>query len=304
MKVLFAVDGSADSFDAVAQVAPLLAASKDQVAFYCAPPKIRRAGAVTSADVLARARQGLVDAVFEEARQRLPETLRASVHTITSPDDPRTGIIAAGEKWGAELVVVGARGLGTFERLLVGSVSRSVVHHAKIPVWVARGAATPPAGQPFKILLACEDPEHGCPPAAVLSGLSWPAGSTCRAITIVPSLFAGKVPDWLQQQARSPEVEEMVRAWAREHDEELAAAKARMTEVCGTLPAGLQCEPTAAEGEPSGVILSTIAKEHVNVAVLGHHRHNWLAGRLLGSTSEAVLNHAKCSVVIVPFQQK
>jgi nucleotide-binding universal stress UspA family protein len=303
MKVLFAVDGSASSFDAVAQVAPLATAGKDQVAFYCAPPRIRRAGAVTSPDVLARARQGLVDAVFDEARARLPEPLRASVETITSPDDPRTGIVAAGERWGAELLVVGARGLGTFERLLVGSVSRSVVHSAKIPVWVARAnpARTPP--QPWRILLACEDPERGCPPADVLKGLSWPAGSSVRTITIVPSMFAGKVPDWLQQQARSPDVEEMVRAWAREHDEELRSMKARMSDFCATLPAALKAEPTVAEGEPSGVILSTIAREKIDVAVLGHRRQNWLTSRLLGSTSEAVLNHAKCSVVIVPFQQ-
>ena len=40
-----------------------------------------------------------------------------------------------------------------------------------------------------------------------------------------------------------------------------------------------------------------------DVAVLGHRRQSWLSARLLGSTSEAVLNHARCSVVIVPFEQ-
>ncbi len=204
---------------------------------------------------------------------------------------------------GAQLVVVGARGLGTLERLLLGSVSRAVVHASRIPVWVAR-AEPPQHDHPgVNILVACENPQQGCPHAQMLASFTWPAGSTCRTLSIVPSMFAGQVPEWLQKQARSPDVEQMVQAWAHEHDEELRSVQASMEEFTLQLPESCRRhEPIVAEGEPASTILSTVGQEQIDLVVVGAHHKNWLSATLLGSTSEAVLNHAPCSVLVVPHE--
>lgn len=305
MKVLFAVDGSEHSLAAVAQVGRLLTAQRDQVALFCAPPSKFFTSASADKTVLERARRSLVDSIFAEARRRLPEPLQAKAETIIADQhDARNGIPAAADAWQAGLIVLGARGLGRFERLLVGSVSRAVVHASNIPVWVSRatGTADQNAARALQVLLTCENPQQECKHASMLEKLSWPSGSVCHVLSAIPSLFAGKVPDWLQQQARSPDVEAMVQAWAHEHDEEISSTRVRLEAFTSKLPPVFaKYETEVVEGEPSAVVLAQIAKHKVDVVLVGAHHKTRLSSALLGSTSDAVLNHAPCSVLVVPL---
>lgn len=53
-------------------------------------------------------------------------------------DDPRHALIEEADVWKADCIFVGARGLNTFERLLLGSVSSKVAGHAPCSVEVVR----------------------------------------------------------------------------------------------------------------------------------------------------------------------
>jgi nucleotide-binding universal stress UspA family protein len=300
MRVLFAVDGSAGSFGAIGQVAPLLKPDRDQVALYCRPPEfVVRSGHVEKG-VLATVRDGLANAVFTEAGKRLPAQLRENLQPIIGQQDPRYGINVAAEQWSANLIVMGARGLNVLGRLVLGSVSRAVVHAAKCPVWIGRPRPRDALQTP-RVLVACECAESGKNLVEVLDRLAWPEGTGFTAVTVVPSIFAGRVPDWLQQQARSAEVEAMAQAWAREHDEDLRTRLASLQAfVEGLAPPLRAMRPVVEEGEPAHLILETAASESSTLVVVGTRRSRSLGSIILGSTSEAVLNHADCSVLVVP----
>jgi nucleotide-binding universal stress UspA family protein len=57
-------------------------------------------------------------------------------HSIISEQSPAKAVIDAGKD--ADLVVVGSRGHGGFSALLLGSVSRTVLQHAPVPVAIIR----------------------------------------------------------------------------------------------------------------------------------------------------------------------
>ena len=86
----------------------------------------------------------------EEARRLLEEetglladagSAVREAHLVMAP--PVDAILDLSEEIGADLIVVGSRGRGPLGRLLLGSVSEGVVHHATRPVLVLRGAWPP-----------------------------------------------------------------------------------------------------------------------------------------------------------------
>ena len=69
----------------------------------------------------------------EEVRRRAPQ-LRVSTQTLQQT--PGFALVAASD--GADLLVVGSRGLGGFEGLVMGSVSQYCARHASCSVVVVR----------------------------------------------------------------------------------------------------------------------------------------------------------------------
>lgn len=73
-----------------------------------------------------------------EAVKNLLDEKKIDITTDVLFGSPESRIVETAEEMNADLIIVGSHGYGSWERLLLGSVSDSVVHHAPCSVLVVR----------------------------------------------------------------------------------------------------------------------------------------------------------------------
>lgn len=147
MKILIAVDGSACSEEAIEEIGsrpwPADSVIKVLTAFELPIPPTPDAWALPPSyfDEMDRLARKHADEIVDHTVEKLKSKLGDAVAAISGealPGSPRTAILDAAEEWGANLIVVGSHGYRAWERFLLGSVSQSVVSHAKCSVEVVR----------------------------------------------------------------------------------------------------------------------------------------------------------------------
>jgi nucleotide-binding universal stress UspA family protein len=147
MKILVPVDGSPASLEAVRQAlrmvqgglrASLVLANVQEPA--------------TLYEMLLAHDPEVIEKVSAEAGLHLLEPARALVreagveHEIeVAAGDPAHTLIDVLENFGCDMVVMGARGLGTLRSAMLGSVSHEVLHAAPVPVLIVKQAPPPEA---------------------------------------------------------------------------------------------------------------------------------------------------------------
>ncbi len=62
----------------------------------------------------------------------------AKVKSVVIQGDPASMIVKYAAENGIDLIVIGSRGLSTFKRILLGSVSISVVRDSKVPILIVK----------------------------------------------------------------------------------------------------------------------------------------------------------------------
>ena len=147
MKILVPVDGSPAALEAVRQAlrmvhgglrASLVLANVQEPA--------------TLYEMLLAHDPEVIEKVSAEAGLHLLEPARALVreagveHEIeVAAGDPAHTLIDVLENFGCDMVVMGARGLGTLRSAMLGSVSHEVLHAAQVPVLIVKQSPPPEA---------------------------------------------------------------------------------------------------------------------------------------------------------------
>ncbi|GHJ08856.1 universal stress protein [Micromonospora humidisoli] len=182
----------------------------------------------------------------------------------------------------AGLVVVGSRGLGGFTGLLLGSVGAQVAAHAYCPVLVVRPEAQPIA-MDGPVLVGVD----GSPAAGVAADQA-AAEAVRRGVPLV-LVHVGPTPPE-RDGADAEQAEAGYRAHAvRLLAEASAAVRADHPDVV------LREHPVRAVGVAQGLVEASAT---ASVLAVGTRGRGGFTGLLLGSVSQAVVQHAHCPVLV------
>lgn len=173
MKILVAVDGSAAALQALGEALRLV---RDGLQASLVLANVQEPA--TLYEMLLAHDADVIEQVSADAGLHLLEPARALArqagveHEIeVARGDPAHTLIDIAENFGCELVVMGARGMGTLRSALLGSVSHEVLHAAPMPVMVVK-LPPPPEGDIASGAPAADaggtegDTDSGSPPAA------------------------------------------------------------------------------------------------------------------------------------------
>jgi nucleotide-binding universal stress UspA family protein len=134
-KILIAIDNSEHSKKAVRSGIQLAKKLDAQIALVCGVEYI-----VNTADNIIMPVE-MLQLQKAEAQKALEETAKLydghhRVELFAPEGSAKDEILAAADKWNADIIVIGTHGRTGLSHLLLGSVAEYVVRHAKVPVLV------------------------------------------------------------------------------------------------------------------------------------------------------------------------
>lgn len=300
---MIGVDGSEGSIEAVRQAGRLLSASRDRVALYYSPPRVAvRSDRPLPHDALEESRQALVHSVFAHARELLPAALREGVEEIVGEQNPRRGLRIAADQWQADLIVVGAHGASTLGQTLLGSVARSLIYDTVRPVLIARAKPGPKSDNAFRVIMAVGEVPALSAATNLLGQISFPERTHGRVVHVMEPMFGAEIPPWLEEKVRSARDDELTHAWIEGYEREKHAKEAEMQRYAKTLPGALAAlPPLVVEGLPAKKLLDLAASDDLDLIILGTRGLSIAERFFIGSTTEKLLTHAPCSLLVMHY---
>jgi len=204
---------------------------------------------------------------------------------------PADGVLAEAKRFGADVVVVGWRGLGMARRLLMGSVSRAVVRRATLPVLVVRQL---PA-EVSRVVIGLDASANAQRAVAFVADLSAPRDGTVTLVTVVERMG---VPS--QALVAAGVRASVAAAVKRINDERIASAKAAQERAArGLKRHGWRVKFVVTAGEPLRELLAEAASARAHVVAVGARSASGVHRLLLGSVAEGVLNRCPRTVLVV-----
>ncbi|MEW6544750.1 MAG: universal stress protein [Nitrospirota bacterium] len=286
MRILLAVDGSDQSYEAARALAHLARAEQVVVLHALDVPKPAYPMMVPE---VAQELYTTVERGMKEDGERLLDRVVSILPGDTGPavkrlevGAPADAILAAAEQERAGLIVVGARGLGPVQEILLGSVSHRVVTGAPCPTLVVNK----PMRALKRVLLAVEGEQDAGAAHKFLATKPFKDPAEVTVLTILP--FAA--PLWPVGISESEALKEKAIASARDFVDDVAKRLSAL---------GHRASGSVTLGDPGHAILGWAGETKPDLILMGSRGRRGATRLLLGSASHTVLHRAPCPVLVV-----
>lgn len=252
----------------------------------------------SSASLLQAARQS-ANLFVKAASDKLDKAgLQAATRVLEGR--PRIAVAEYAKEWGADLVLIGSRGFSGLARFMLGSVAQAALRRSPCSVEIvrrpARDSAT--ASTAMKILIATDGSD--CAAAAVRSVAErpWPVDSQMRVVSVIPLvIFAGEIMSPAVAPAYPPpDIVKTIQKEARRQAEEAVARAHQILKDARIKAIETEFMPV---GDAREVILEQAKDWGADLIVVGSRGYHGIDRFMLGSVSESVAMHARCSVEVI-----
>jgi nucleotide-binding universal stress UspA family protein len=290
--ILVGADGSTESLAAVAWAADRAVRTGARLHIICtyalasySAAALDGGYAVLDDEALRQGAQQVVDEAIAHARARGDVRVGGSIE----PGDPAAVLVEMSREVG--MIVVGSRGGGGFADRLLGTVSSALPAHSKCPVVVVPRRTSGKAFTPVERIVVGTDGSDVASSAlhrAIDEAILWKADLT--AVSAIPIASGGGMMSWLPTSVDRDALFKEVRQGLNAAVDK--ALDGRDVEVARHV----------LDGNPSSLLIEFSTA--VDLVVVGTRGRGGFAGVLLGSTSQMVLSHSTCPVMVVPSAHK
>jgi nucleotide-binding universal stress UspA family protein len=285
MKTLLAVDGSDNSYEAVHALKYF--ARAEQLTLLHALDVPRPAYPMMLPEAAEELYKTLEQCMREDG-ERLLDRVQSLLPMHASPStkhvrigSPAEVIVSMAEEQKADLIVMGARGLGPIKERLLGSVSHRILTLAPCATLIVNG----PVKAMKQILLPLQGPSDAEAAIRFLQLKPFHEAVELTLLTVLPSTG----PPWPGDAAAAAEkLEEQALQSARDYIDGVAK---RLRAI------GYKTHGVSVVGTPSAMILQEATTLRSDLILMGTRGRQGITRFVLGSVSHAVLHKMPCPVL-------
>ncbi len=284
MNTLLTVDGSDNSYEAVHALKYF--ARAEQLTLLHALDVPRPAYPMMLPEVAEELYKSLEQSMREDG-ERLLDRVQSLLPMHAGPStkhlrigSPAEVIVSTAEEQKADLIVMGARGLGPVKERLLGSVSHRILTLASCATLIVNG----PVKAMKQILLPLQGLSDAEAAIRFLQLKPFHDAVEVTLLTVLPSTE----PPWPVDAAAAEKLKEQALQSARDYIHRVAE---RLRAI------GYQARGGTVIGTPSAMILEEATKRRSDLILMGTSGRQGITRFVLGSVSHAVLHQMPCPVL-------